>query len=264
MTFLPIFAQALLVILGLMSLVWLISLPLRNASIVDIVWGLGFVIVAWFYFSQTVQSDSGYLARQWLVAILATVWGLRLSFYLLGRNWGQGEDFRYQQFRQTYGPDRYWWVSFFQVFVLQGVLMWLISAPLLGAQYTTGSASLNWIDGLALVVWVIGFIFEAGGDWQLSRFKRNPANKGKLLTTGFWRYTRHPNYFGDTAVWWGFGLFSIAAGSYLPFLGTLLMTALIINVSGVAMLERSMKDKKPGYEEYMRRTSAFIPWPPKK
>jgi steroid 5-alpha reductase family enzyme len=97
----------------------------------------------------------------------------------------------------------------------------------------------------------------------LARFKSDPANKGKLLTTGFWRYTRHPNYFGDTAVWWGFGLFSVAAGSYLPFLGTLLMTALIIKVSGVALLERSMKDKKPGYEEYVERTSAFIPWPPK-
>jgi steroid 5-alpha reductase family enzyme len=259
--FLPTFLQAFLVIMTLMTLVWLISLPLRNVSIVDIVWGLGFVLAGWFYFTQT---DGGYQTRQLLVVALVTIWGLRLSLYLLWRNWGKGEDFRYQEFRQKYGPERYWWFSFFQVFLLQGVLMWLISAPLLGAQYMTQAPSLNWLDGLALLLWTIGFVFEAGGDWQLARFKSDPANKGKLLTTGFWRYTRHPNYFGDTAVWWGFGLFSIAAGSYLPFLGTLLMTALIIKVSGVALLERSMKDKKPGYEEYVERTSAFIPWPPKK
>jgi steroid 5-alpha reductase family enzyme len=259
-SFLPTFAQAFLVIMAMMTLVWLISLPLRNASIVDIVWGLGFVLAGWFYFTQT---DDGFQTRQLLVVALVTIWGLRLSLYLLWRNWGKGEDFRYQEFRQRYGPERYWWFSFFQVFLLQGVLMWLISAPLLGAQYTTQAQSLNWLDGLALLLWTIGFVFEAGGDWQLARFKSDPANKGKLLTTGFWRYTRHPNYFGDTAVWWGFGLFSIAAGSYLPFLSTLLMTALIIKVSGVAMLERSMKNKKPGYKEYVERTSAFIPWPPK-
>jgi steroid 5-alpha reductase family enzyme len=259
--FITTFAQAFLVIMAMMTLVWLISLPLRNASIVDIVWGLGFVLAGWFYLSQT---DSGYQTRQLLVVALVTIWGLRLSLYILWRNWGKGEDFRYQEFRQRYGPERYWWFSFFQVFLLQGVLMWLISAPLLGAQYTTEAQSLNWLDGLALLLWIIGFVFEAGGDWQLARFKSDPANKGKLLTTGFWRYTRHPNYFGDTAVWWGFGLFSIAAGSYLPFLSTLLMTALIIKVSGVALLERSMKDQKPGYEEYVERTSAFIPWPPKK
>jgi len=148
--------------------------------------------------------------------------------------------------------------------LLQGVLMWLVSAPLLAAMYYGKDYQLNVIDYMAIIIWVIGFIFEAGGDYQLARFKSDANNKGKVLNTGLWKYTRHPNYFGDSTIWWAFGLFSIAAGSYLPVLGSVLMTLLLIKVSGVALLERSLKDKKPEYKEYIRRTSAFFPWPPKK
>jgi steroid 5-alpha reductase family enzyme len=143
-------------------------------------------------------------------------------------------------------------------------LMWLISSPLLGAQYDPLQQELTWLDFAGILVWSIGFIFEAGGDWQLARFKANTANKGKVLNTGFWKYTRHPNYFGDAAVWWGFALLCLSAGSYLPVLGTVLMTALIIKVSGVALLEKSLKTDKPAYTEYIRQTSSFIPWFPKK
>jgi steroid 5-alpha reductase family enzyme len=259
MSFFFIWTTGFLVILGLMVLLWLLSVYLRDASIVDPFWGTGFVILAWVYFSQTSAGDD---SRRLLITTLATIWGLRLSIYLLWRNWGKGEDERYQNFRQRYGRERYWWFSFFQVFLLQGVLMLLVSSPLLGAQIRGGA--LNWLDGLATAVFLIGFTFEAGGDYQLARFKANSANKGRLLTSGFWRYTRHPNYFGDSAVWWSFGLFSLAAGSFWPALGVVLMTILIIRVSGVALLEKNLKKNKPGYEAYVASTNAFFPWFPKR
>ena len=258
MSFFAIWVTGFLVILVLMIGLWLLSVYLKNASIVDPFWGTGFVVLAWTYFSLT---GAGAENRKLLVTILATIWGLRLSLYLLWRNWGHGEDYRYQRFRQKYGPQRYWWFSFFQVFLLQGVLMVLVSAPLLGAQIQ--GDPLNLLDYLATAVFLIGFAFEAGGDYQLARFKANPANKGKLLTTGLWRYTRHPNYFGDSAVWWSFALFSLAAGSILPILGAGLMTFLIVRVSGVAMLDKDLKQKKPGYEDYIENTNAFFPWFPK-
>lgn len=253
------YLSAFLVIMSLMTTLWLVSVWLKNASIVDPFWSVGFMMACVYYY---IQAD-GYAPRQTIVLGLTLVWGLRLFGYLFWRNWGKGEDFRYQEFRRRYGAERYWWVSFFQVFLLQGVLAWLISAPLWGAQ-VNNTNGLNLFDYLGIGVWIVGFVFEAGGDWQLAQFKKKPDSKGKLLTTGLWRYTRHPNYFGDAAVWWGFGLLSIAGGSYLPVLGSILMTLLIIKVSGVAMLEKSLAKTKPGYEEYIRRTSAFIPWPPKK
>jgi steroid 5-alpha reductase family enzyme len=142
--------------------------------------------------------------------------------------------------------------------------MWLISVPLLGAQYYGQEKALNILDYIGIIIWLIGFIFEAGGDIQLTRFKSDPANKGKVLNKGFWHYTRHPNYFGDAAVWTGYGIICISAGSYLPVLGSVLMIALIIKVSGVALLEKSLKASKPEYKDYIEKTSAFIPWFPKK
>jgi len=259
MTFFQIYFQALLVILGLMSLLWIISIIIKNVSIVDLFWGLGFVISNVFYFIST----EGVGPRKLIVLILVTVWGLRLSGYLSWRNIGKGEDFRYRQFRSTYGEDRYWWISFFQTFLLQGLLMWLISAPLLGANFSGTGKSLGILDFAGIFLWVTGFIFETLGDYQLARFKAVPSNKGKVLTSGLWRYTRHPNYFGDSALWWGYGLICISAGSLLPALGSILMTALIIKVSGVTLLEKNLADKKPGYRKYIENTSAFFPWFPK-
>jgi steroid 5-alpha reductase family enzyme len=141
--------------------------------------------------------------------------------------------------------------------------MWLVSAPLLGAQYYW-SREPGFLDYSGVLLWLIGFSFEAGGDYQLARFKADPSNKGKVLNKGFWRYTRHPNYFGDSAVWWGYGLICLSAGSYIPVLGSILMTALIIKISGVALLEKSLKEQKPQYKKYIEKTSAFVPWFPKK
>ena len=260
MSFFQIYCLNLAAILGMMTILWFVSILLRNVSIVDLFWGAGFVLSASVYFVFTEEIG----IRKILLLTMVSIWGLRLSIYLAWRNIGKGEDFRYREFRKKYGEHRYWWVSFFQTFLLQGVLMWLISAPLLGAQYDPMQQELGLLDFLGVLIWCTGILFETGGDWQLANFKANPANKGKVLNTGFWKYTRHPNYFGDAAVWWGFALLCVSAGSYLPVLGSILMTALIIKVSGVALLEKSLKTDKPEYEAYIRQTSSFIPWFPKK
>ena len=260
MNFTNIYLQALGVIMILMSLLWISSIILKNVSIVDFFWGPGFIISSAFYFFNTEGNE----LRKVLLLILVSVWGLRLSIYLVFRNWGKGEDFRYQEFRRKYGEKRYWWISFFQVFLLQGILMWLISAPLLGAQLFGKEKDPGILDFIGVAFWLTGFIFETGGDYQLAKFKSNPENKGKLLSRGFWHYTRHPNYFGDSSVWWGYGLICIAAGSYLPALGSILMTLLIIKVSGIALLEKSLVKSRPDYEEYISNTSSFLPWFPKK
>jgi steroid 5-alpha reductase family enzyme len=260
MTFFQIYLQAFAVIMLMMTLLWIVSVIKKNVSIVDLFWGFGFVLVSVFYFLNI----DGYSLRKIIVMSLVAAWGFRLSIYITWRNYGKGEDFRYRQFRQNYGEKRYWWISFFQTFLLQGILMWLISAPLLGAQYYGQNTALNFLDWTGIIFWIIGIAFEAGGDWQLAVFKANPANKGKVIDTGFWRYTRHPNYFGDSSVWWGFGFLCLAAGSWLPVLGSLLMTVMIIKVSGVFLLEKSLKEQKPQYKEYIEKTSSFIPWFPKK
>ncbi len=260
MDFFKIYLEALYVIFTVMCLLWIVSIFIRNVSIVDIFWGIGFVITCCVYFISTPPHGS----RNILIMTLVTLWGLRLAIFLAWRNAGKGEDFRYREFRKKYGEKRYWWISFFQTFLLQGLLMWLISAPLLGSQYLHQERALRILDFIAVIIWVIGISFEAGGDFQLARFRSDPANKGKVLNYGFWKYTRHPNYFGDSAVWWAYALFSVSAGSYLPAFGSLLMTLLIIKVSGVALLEKSLSEKKPQYREYIEKTSAFFPWFPKK
>ena len=259
MTFIQIYLLALVVILSMMTLLWLVSIWIKNVSIVDLFWGFGFVMASAVYFMNT----EGLETRKILLMTMISIWGLRLSIYLTWRNYDKGEDFRYRKFRQDYGEHRYWWISFFQTFLLQGILMWLISAPLLGAQFYS-SHPLGILDFAGVAIWSLGFIFESGGDIKLARFKANPANKGKVLNTGFWHYTRHPNYFGDTAVWFGYGLLCLSAGSYIPILGSVLMTAMIIKVSGVALLEKTLKETKPEYREYIEKTSAFIPWFPGK
>ena len=260
MIFLSGFVQAGGVILGLMVILWLLSLWLKDSSIVDIFWGTGFVILVWVYFALAID---GFLPRKLLIAFLTSIWGLRLSIHILIRNAGKGEDFRYQKWRQEAGPA-WWWRSFFKVFLLQGVLMWLISAPLLSAQISPAPAKLIWLDYFGSIVWLVGFFFEAVGDWQLARFKANPANRGRLLASGLWRYTRHPNYFGDATQWWGFYLISAAAGGWYTIFSPVMMTFLLRRVSGVTMLEKTLKNTKPGYREYIEKTNAFIPWFPRK
>ena len=241
--------------------IWLLSVALRNASIIDIFWGPGFAVLAAVY---ALASDDGYLERELLVVALVAVWGLRLGAHILTRNAGHGEDYRYQRMREHHG-DAFWWRSLFTVFFLQGVLLWVISAPLLVAIHSEKPNNFLVTDFIGVALWAVGFFFEAVGDRQLVRFKGDPANKGKVMDRGLWRYTRHPNYFGDATLWWGY--FIIAAGTpwgVATILAPILMTFLLTRVSGAALLERTIKKHRPEYENYERRTSAFIPLPPKK
>ena len=260
MIFSEIYLSALGIILIGMWALWIISVILKNVSIVDLFWGVGVAAVAWIYFALS----EGYETRKLLVAALATIWGARLSLYLARRNIGKGEDFRYRASRERYGK-KYWWLSFFQTFIFQGIGMWIISIPLLVAQFNATPSRLTVLDIAGVVVWGVGFYFEAVGDWQLMRFKADPENKGKLLDAGLWRYTRHPNYFGDAAVWWGYFLIAAATpDGWMTVYAPLLMTFLLVRVFGAAQIERTLKASKPGYAEYVARTSAFIPLPPRK
>jgi steroid 5-alpha reductase family enzyme len=259
MTFLPLWLYAGITILIAMTSLWLVSLAIKNASIVDIFWGTGFVITYW---AAAWINPAQLSAREILLGILVSLWGLRLSIYIFSRNHAQPEDFRYAAWRTENG-SAWWWRSFFKVFLLQGVILWIVITPLIATQ-TGSSTPLTVMDLSGAALWLVGFIFEAGGDWQLSRFKKDPANKGKLLTTGLWSLTRHPNYFGDAAQWWGFYLIAFASGAWWTIFSPFLMTFLLMKVSGVAMLERTLTKTKPGYETYVTRTSEFFPWFPKK
>lgn len=254
-----LFFEASLIIWFLVTILWFWSVKIKNVSIVDIFWGFGFVVVNSIYFYNLDTIDF----RNFILFLLVAIWGLRLTLYLAKRNIGKGEDYRYKQFRKDYGENRYWWFSYFQVFLLQGSLILIVSLPFLGVHYGS-KTDLFWLDYIAILTWLIGFSFEAGGDYQLYQFKKNSENKGKVLNKGFWKYTRHPNYFGDSLVWWSYALFSIAAGSYWNIIGSLVMTLLIIKVSGVSLLERTLKNTKPEYEEYIKTTNSFLPWFPKK
>ncbi len=248
---------AAIVIVASMTALWIVSVLVRDASIVDIFWGPGFVIVAWTVFAVADGTDS----RRLLLALLTTVWGVRLGAYLAWRNLGKGEDYRYQAFRRRYGP-RYWLISLFQVFLLQGMFMWVVSLPIQAGQIPDTPESLGWLAWAGSAVWAVGFLFEAGGDLQLARFKADPTNQGGVMDRGLWRYTRHPNYFGDFLVWWGLFVIALEArGTWWTIAGPLVMSFLLLRVSGVAMLERTITKRRKGYEDYVRRTNAFFPGP---
>lgn len=245
-----------------MLLLWLLSIRLRDMSIVDIFWGPGFGLVAVMTYLHS--AGVGVPQRRMLVAALTTAWALRLGVYLFLRNHGKGEDPRYTAaFRAT--PDaKVHLRSLLSVFLLQGALIWLISMPVQLAQYLTAPASLGAPAFVGTGLWLVGFLFEAVGDWQLARFRADPANKGRILDSGLWRYTRHPNYFGNACLWWG--LFLIACDHWVGWVtafAPLLMTHFLLNVTGKELLEKRMGHARPGYAEYVARTSGFFPWPPR-
>jgi steroid 5-alpha reductase family enzyme len=244
------------VLAACLGLLWLVSLAARDSSLVDLFWGPAFVVVAWL----GVAHGPGVLERRWLVAAVTTLWGLRLAGYLARRNLGRGEDPRYARLRQRHHP---WWLkSLVLVFALQGALMVLVSLPLQVAASLPGPP-LGPLDALGVVVALGGVLFEGIADWQLARFKADPAHRGKVLDQGLWRYTRHPNYFGDLVVWCGLWLFAAATGvGAWTVVSPLLMGWLLRRVSGVPLLESALKDR-PGYEAYVRRTSPFLPRRPR-
>ena len=250
--------SAAVVIAAMMLTTWVISVAVRNASIVDLVWGLGFVLVAWAV-RLTVDGND---ARQWLLVGMVTVWGLRLSGYLAWRNLGHGEDYRYKAMRKQWG-SRFWIVSLVTVFVLQGVLMWIVSIGVQLGQVPR-TPGLGVLAVVGVVVWALGLGFEAVGDAQLARFKADPANAGTTMDRGLWRYTRHPNYFGDACVWWGIALVAAESGlGAFGLIGAAVMTVFLRRVSGVTLLEKSLVKRRAGYEDYVARTSPFVPRRPR-
>ena len=247
---------ALLVILAAAVAGWYWSYRQHNVNIVDSLWPLLFLLAGVVY-ALAVEAPG---PRTGLLLALLAVWSLRLCVYLSWRNWGETEDKRYAEMREHHG-ERFPMVSLYKVFLLQGVIAWIVSLPLLAA--IAGRGAMGFLDFLGVVLWLMGMVFEAGGDWQLARFKADPDNKGKVLNRGLWRYTRHPNYFGDFCVWWGFFLLALAAGGWWSFIGPLIMSVLLMRVSGVTLTEKTIEERRPAYREYQQNTNAFFPGAPR-
>jgi steroid 5-alpha reductase family enzyme len=248
---------ALLAVVVALTLVWALSVRLRDASIVDICWGPGFVLLAWLY----AAIFHAFTPRPVLVGVLVTLWGVRLAVHIFRRH--RGEDPRYAAMRAARGPA-FWWRSLLVVFWLQAVILWFVALPLLVTAAAPGPPAVTITDVLGVVLFATGFAFEAIGDAQLARFRSDVSNRGTVLDTGLWRYTRHPNYFGDALLWWGVYLIALSApGGWITIASPLVMTLLLLRVSGVTLLERGLSASKPGYAEYVARTSAFVPWMPR-
>lgn len=240
-------------------LLWAASVKLRDASIIDRFWGAGFILIVATGLWHVATPSAHHL----LLAGLVTIWGTRLSIHLTWRNWGRGEDYRYRAMREKHGAS-FAWKSLFSVFLLQAFLTWFISLPI---QVAFGSPVESPLHPFALAgtaVFVAGFLFETIGDWQLARFKANPDNEGQVMDKGLWRYTRHPNYFGDAVLWWGLYLTALPApGAIYTVLSPVAMTLFLMKVSGVPLLEKRMAETRPAYAEYAQRTPTFFPWWPK-
>jgi len=240
-----------------MSLWFVFSLVKKRNDVADVAWGLGFVLIAWSSFFIT----GNFSIRSLLVNILVSIWGLRLAWHIYSRNKGKTEDYRYLAWRKEWG-SWFYLRSYFQVYILQGVLLYLIILPVLLINNNVG-VNLNFIDGLGVSVWLIGFFFESRGDAQLRNFIKNPINKGHLMQSGLWQYTRHPNYFGEVTQWWGLWLIATnTPNGWLSIIGPVTITILILKVSGIPLLEKKMAEN-PEFIEYKKRTSVFIPFPRK-
>jgi steroid 5-alpha reductase family enzyme len=243
----------------MMTMVWVESLIRSDASVVDAFWPLGFVLVAvCSYFAA-----DGYEGRRLLTTVLVVIWGLRLALHIGLRNHGKPEDYRYAAQRRRF--KGFPALSLFIVFWLQGILLWLVSLVYQLAHLADGPAHFTLLDGIGLALWCTGFFFEAVGDYQLKQFKKDPANKGKPMDKGLWAWTRHPNYFGESLIWWGMWCFAASTEyRWWALFSPLLMTFLLIKVSGVRLLDNALRERGPEYREYMERVPAFFPRPPRK
>ena len=241
-------------LLGIAVACWLVSLLKDDVSIVDSLWSVMFLVATATY----VLTSETLGPRTLLILSLVAVWALRLSVHITWRNHGRPEDYRYQQIRANNQPG-FRFKSLYIVFGLQGLLAWIIATPLLVG--VSGASALSPLDYIGVGLWLVGFLFETVGDWQLAAFRNDPSNRGRVLTSGLWGYTRHPNYFGDCVLWWGFYLIALSAGGWWTVFAPLLMTLLLVKVSGVALLEKDISARRPEYAAYIQRTNAFIPGP---
>ena len=247
-----IYLNGLYALLAFACIGWLISLYRNNVTHVDSMWSLFFIIAGFTYASQLENLTT----RSWITLCLVGLWAVRLCIYLTWRNWGPHEDHRYAAIRNNNAPG-FRFKSIYIVFGLQAILAWIISLPILGALVSTDAINTLDIIGIALVCF--GLTWETVADWQLSLFKKNPENKGKVLDSGLWQYSRHPNYFGECCVWWGLFLIALAGGAWWALPSVLLMTLLLLKVSGVSLLEKDICERRPAYSAYIQSTNAFIP-----
>lgn len=251
------FTTLILVLFVYMSLWFIASLLKKRNDVADVAWGLGFVLMAWV--SYFLSGDSG--MRGLLACILVSMWGLRLAWHIHSRNKGKAEDYRYLAWRNEWG--KWFYIrSYLQVYLLQGALLFLVVLPVVLINENTGSL-LGFLDLFGVLIWMVGFFFEVVGDAQLARFIKNPENKGKLMQSGLWAYTRHPNYFGEVLLWWGMWCIALSVpNGIFGIIGPITITILILKVSGIPMLEKKMAEN-PEFENYQKRVSIFIPMPPR-
>lgn len=243
-----------------MTVAWVVHLSLGKASVADSFWGPGFAVIAWT--TWFVTSDPA--LRATMLLILITIWALRLAWHISLRSRDKPEDPRYREMRSKH-PQTFWIRSLGTVFLLQALLMWIISLPVQLGIHGPVPQGLTWVDWLGLILWLAGFFFEAVGDAQLARFKAEPANKGRILDTGLWAYTRHPNYFGETLMWWALFLIAFQVpGGLWSIVSPLLLTFLLLRVSGVRLTEATMGKSYSDLDRYKQRVSPFFPWPPQK
>ena len=248
---------ALIAALGFLT--WIASVVRLDVSLVDRTWGVFIVGGAAVYFALLPAAGP---RGAWMLA-LGAVWALRLSVYITARNWGHGEDRRYQEIRARNQPN-FTFKSLYLVFALQAVLAWTVSAPFFAGM--AGARPIGALDVAGLALAAFGIVFEAIGDWQMARFKADAADQGRVMDRGLWRYTRHPNYFGEVCTWWGFWLVALGGaglGGAWSVVSPVLMTFLLLKVSGVTLLEKDMAARRPAYRDYMARTNAFFPGPPR-
>lgn len=251
-----VYFYGLLSMLAFGFLGWVLSVIKNNVTLVDSMWSLFFLLATAIY----VYLGNGLTDRNILMISIVLIWSVRLSIYLSWRNWKPHEDHRYQAIRKNNEPH-FWLKSIYIVFGLQAVLAWIISLSLFSIAYST--VPLSWLDLAGFALWLFGFLWETIADWQLARFKAKAANKGAVMDKGLWRLSRHPNYFGEFCLWWGFYLIALSSGAWWSTIGPLLMTILLLKVSGVALLEKDIGERRPAYADYIRRTNAFFPGKPK-
>ncbi len=240
--------------------VWLASLRLHDASIIDVFWGVGFVVIGWL----CLAAGDGAPGRRLALAVMVSLWGLRLALHIGRRNHGRGEDFRYARLRERDGR-RFWRTSLYRVYLVQAALMWVIALPVAVGSAHGRHAGLGPVDWVGIAVWAVGLAFETIGDLQLARFKADPASAGQVMDRGLWRYTRHPNYFGDVVAWWGVGIVGLGAGgAWWALVGPAVNTVILARLTGKPLLESTIAERRPGYSDYIDRTSGFVPLPPRR
>jgi steroid 5-alpha reductase family enzyme len=255
-----LFAVNLSVVAVFMTAGWGISLVRRNAAIADALWGLGFVLVAWLTFFQA----NGFFMRKLMLALMVTIWGMRLFVHIAGRSRGKGEDPRYAAWRAQYGQV-FWLVSLYRVFLVQALFLWVIAIGVQYGQVAAQPAHMTWLDAAGFLIWLSGLIIESVADFQLRRFLSAPENRGRVMDQGLWRYSRHPNYFGESLVWWGIFVMVLSAPlGFLTIVSPLVITYTLLRLTGVTLMEETEFSDNLEYQAYIRRTSPFVPWFPDK